>query len=113
MVAILTTSLLAFGYLSLFPPLPRPPQLGKGLPSNFAIADDEFKRRVKTRFALPQEERELIAELEKQGFQLDLVNRQAIFEKAKFPCTLVWRVYWSADDGAVTDINAKYGGVCL
>lgn len=101
------------GYLLLFPPLPRPPEIARGLPSSFAEADEEFARRVSASFPVPLAVEELIAGLSEQGFTVNEEAEQAIFEKSKFPCTLKWRIYWAAEDGSVSKLNSKYGGACL
>lgn len=101
------------GYLLLLPPLPIPPEIGRGLPGNFAEADDEFERRVSAEFTLPMAETELMARLSKQGFTIHSDNHYAAFEKVRFPCTLVWRVHWETVDGRMGNLTSKYGGVCL
>ncbi|SFP20313.1 hypothetical protein SAMN04488056_1301 [Cohaesibacter marisflavi] len=101
------------GYLFLFPPLPRPPQIARGLPSDFAAADEEFRERVFAAYPLPLAVEELTAGLSEQGFSVDTENNFAIFEKSKFPCLLSWRIYWQAEGGSVSGLNSKYGGACL
>lgn len=101
------------GYLLLFPPLPFPPEIGRGLPSAFSDADKEFARRVAIQFPMPITEAELAARLEDQEFTVDLKNGNAHFEKTRFPCTLIWRVYWKTLNGSASDLGSKYGGSCL
>ena len=101
------------GYLLLFPPLPRPPEIARGLSSSFAEADEEFARRISAAFPAPLMVEELIASLSEQGFTVIEEAQYAIFEKSKFPCTLSWRIHWAAEDGSVSRLNSKYGGTCL
>lgn len=101
------------GYWLLFPPLPRPPEIARGLPSNFAEADEEFGRRVNAAFPLPLTVDELTARLGEQGFTINTENSLAVFEKQGFPCTLIWRIHWEADNESVTALSSIYGGVCL
>ena len=105
--------ILAGGYLLLFPPLPIPPQIASGLPSNFAEADEEFGRRVFAAFPLPLAVDHLTARLSEQGFSVNTEANYAIFEKSKFPCTLIWRIHWESEDDSVSEITSKYGGACL
>ncbi|QHQ35303.1 hypothetical protein [Algicella marina] len=111
-MGFLTIGVLA-GYLFLFPPIPFPPEIGRGLPIGFAQADSEFKQRVASHFALPISETELTSRLQDQGFTIERENRFAVFEKARFPCTLFWRVHWESEKGTVASIYARYGGSCL
>ncbi|MEL6378035.1 MAG: hypothetical protein AAFQ04_12745 [Pseudomonadota bacterium] len=110
-------ALLAFiavgGYWLLFPPLPMPPEIARGLPTNFAEADEEFGRRVNAAFSLPLTVDELITRLGEQGFTINIENSLAVFEKQRFPCRLIWRIHWDEDDESVTALSPIYGGVCL
>ncbi|MEP3946913.1 hypothetical protein [Ascidiaceihabitans sp.] len=101
------------GYFLLFAPLPRPPEIARGLPNNFAEADEEFARRVSAAFPAPLTVEALIARLSEQGFTVNEEAEIAIFEKSKFPCTLQWRIHWAAEDGSVSNLTSKYGGACL
>ncbi|NVO25545.1 hypothetical protein [Donghicola mangrovi] len=101
------------GYLFLFPPLPRPPELGRGLPNNFAAADEEFGRRVLAAFPAPLTVEALISRLREQGFTVNEEAKYAIFEKNQFPCTLMWRIDWTAEGDSVENLTSKYGGACL
>lgn len=62
-VLVLLVVLFIGGYLLLFPPLPIPPEIGAGLPSNFAEADKEFGQRVSAAFPLSIMENEFTARL--------------------------------------------------
>jgi hypothetical protein len=101
------------GYFLLFPPLPIPPEIARGLPSNFVEADREFSRRVSTTFRLPLRVNELTARLGEQGFVVNVETGNALFEKSKFPCTLVWMIHWEAVDDTVSGLASQYGGRCL
>ena len=107
-------ALIAVGsYCLLFPPLPRPPEIGRNLPSSFAEADEEFGRRVKATFLLPLTVENLTARLSEQGFSVNAKNSVAVFKKQKFPCTLIWRIHWETEHDSVSVLSSKYGGVCL
>uniref|UniRef100_UPI000A8F8CFF hypothetical protein n=1 Tax=Roseovarius sp. BRH_c41 TaxID=1629709 RepID=UPI000A8F8CFF len=69
------------GYLLLFPPFPRPPEIARGLPSDFAEADAEFARRVLAAFQSPLTVEELVVRLSDQGFTIHEEAEYAIFEK--------------------------------
>ena len=110
---VLLALLLSGGYLFLFLLLPMPPQIARGLPSNFAAADEEFRERVIAAFPLPLAVEELTARLSEQGFSVNIENSFAIFEKGKFPCTLIWRIDWQEEGGYASRLSSKYGGACL
>ena len=113
-IVLITFALVAIGgYLLLFPPLPLPPEIGRGLSRNFSDADQEFKRRVTSEFPLPMNVQDLVLQLARQGFTIDIKNQYAVFKKGSFPCTLTWRVYWEAENDTVNNLSSKYGGTCL
>lgn len=101
------------GYLTLFPPLPLLPEIARGLPDTFSDAEREFQRRVAVKFSGVSAQTELVASLEKEGFTVDPAGRQALFEKAGFPCNQSWRIFWEVDGGSVSDLKADYRGICL
>lgn len=101
------------GYFVLFPPLPRPPEIARGLPSNFAEADEKFARRILAALPPPLTLEELIARLGEQGFTVNEEAEYAVFEKSKFPCALRWPIHWEVKDGSVSNLNSKYRGACL
>lgn len=110
---VLLAVLAVGGYFLLFPPLPRPPEIARGLPGNFAEADKEFARRVSAIFPTPVAVDELIYRLGEQGFTVNEEAEYEVFEQSRFPCTLKWRIHWTTEDGSVNDLTSKYGGACL
>lgn len=93
------------------PPFPRVPEIGRDLPSNFERAEQVFSQRVSEAFPPGTPEAVVASTLEEQGFEID--GDVARFNKSRFPCALEWRVFWSVEDGVITDISALYGAVCL
>jgi hypothetical protein len=98
-------------YVSLYPPLPLAPKIGRNLPSSFADADKEFSARIKNAFPSDITEARIREDLQQQGFII--TTNEAVFSKSQFPCLLTWRVTWQANEGIVKSINASYGGSCL
>ncbi|MEM6713109.1 MAG: hypothetical protein AAF590_12625 [Pseudomonadota bacterium] len=100
-------------YLYLYPPLPRPPEIGRSLPANLSEANAEFKRRVEAQFPLPMSDDALRAQLTEQGFHVSNGDTVAVFEKRHYPCRLRWSIFWEEEDGAVTAFDTMHGGICL
>lgn len=101
------------GYWLVFTPLPRLPELARGLPSNFADAEEEFGRRVNAAFPLPLTVNQLTALLSEQGFSIQTQNNLAVFEMPGFPCAFIWRVHWEAEDKLVSALTSMHSGNCL
>ncbi|MEJ6405163.1 hypothetical protein [Yoonia sp. 2307UL14-13] len=108
-VAVCLVVILVGAYLLLFPPFPRVPEFGRGLPSQTATA--AFQERLRVAFPLPMTRNEIASGLIAQGF--DVSKDVATFEKTRFPCTLIWRIWWETEGEAVTDISAMHGSRCL
>ncbi|WP_346898691.1 hypothetical protein [uncultured Roseibium sp.] len=102
-----------FGYFLLFPPVPPPPEIGRGLDGNVVVAAAEFKRRVAEQYPLPISEGELATLLGQQGFEVAGDRKDASFTSWNYVCKEIWTVSWSADAGEVTGVEGFYGRWCL
>ncbi|MEP3278592.1 MAG: hypothetical protein ABJN26_18660 [Stappiaceae bacterium] len=112
-ILIVPLGLAAVVYNAMYQPLVQVPKIGRGLPSNFEAADQEFQRRVLDRFPLPMATTELVAKLRRQGIEIDHGSRLARFSRSGFPCNLNWRVSWVDEDGQVVAIAGEFGAVCV
>lgn len=99
------------GYFLLFPPFPRIPELGRGLPSQ--TASETFEERVRAALPLPAKRDDVVSRLAAEGFDVDAEGEAAQFEKTRFPCTLIWQIWWETDGDFVTEISAMHGSRCL
>ncbi|WP_417679745.1 hypothetical protein [Roseibium sp.] len=102
-----------FGYFLLFPPVPPPPGIGRGLVGTSAAANTEFQRRVAEQYPLPIREVELAKLLEQQGFEVSDDRKIASFEVRNFVCNQFWDISWTVDAGEVTKIEGVYIRHCL
>ncbi|WP_448187231.1 hypothetical protein [Azospirillum sp. sgz301742] len=96
---------------------PRPP-LADNLPTNVAMAKQEFARRVEYRFPIGSNENELIKELSKQGFHPSWRRKDddnmATVERGGLPCNESWMVTWRSDQaGKIVKINGNFRLTCL
>jgi len=89
------------------------PDLGRDLPPNFSDGERVFDQRVKARFPIGMSESELIAELQREGFDLrpsvDDVQ-DASFVRSQLIFQTIWSVRWRATAGAVSEVWGVYGG---
>jgi hypothetical protein len=92
------------------------PPIARGLPSNIAAADIEFKKRLKSQFSVEMAEFDLVRDLQAQGFRPPVSYRDskyATFSTTSIPCELTWSVSWRADpEGKITDIDGSYSATC-
>lgn len=102
-----------FVFFMFYPPLPRPPEIGRHLPSNFSEGENVFLERVKSHFPAQSNEDDMVYELKNQGFTVNIDTKEAYFSKSSFPCKLQWRINWLAESGLITSVGASYGGICL
>lgn len=88
------------------------PEIGRGLPSRYAEAEPLFDQRVKDRFPPGTDEKRLVGELKKQGFEVLPTHgdvNDATFKRGWIVQTL-WSVRWRAKDNRVTEIWGVHGG---
>lgn len=91
--------------------LSRTPELASGLPRKYSEGEAIFDARVKQRFPPGTAEHILMAELARQGFELDKsagAYRSATFSRG-FILRTIWSVRWKSSGGQVEDIFAIYG----
>ena len=100
-------------YLTLSPPFPFVPEIGRNLPSNFEEAEKVFIERVRSTFPIQTKETYIIHNLEEQGFQVNLKTKVAYFSKSTVACLLEWRINWSSKKDSITKIDARFRGSCL
>lgn len=88
--------------------------------TNFAAGERELNERVRTRFPPGSSEAAMIAELHRQGFRTDPIERDerglwhsATFERHDLVCIIIWSVRWRSQGQRITEIWAVYGGQCL
>jgi len=109
-------SLLA-ALLSLLRLRPLAPDIGKGLPPDYAEGTKAFDARVKARFPPGTSEEALRAELKRQGFERlpDHPDpdglRCATFCRNELIFKTLWSVRWRANGGRVGEIFGVYGCV--
>lgn len=89
------------------------PEVGRDLPSEIAVAKEEFRSRVATKYVAPMPVSELVSQLRSEGFTIREKYNFAEFKKSSFPCTREMRIHWEADDGIATRITGRYGVTCL
>jgi len=91
----------------------QPPDIGRGVSSNYA-----FNERVRQRFPVGSDERMLVAELLREQFRIEPApskrdNFVAHLEAEGLPCKRTWTLLWSTDQRKISDIEARYGEICL
>ena len=96
----------------------RTPLLARDLPSNFKLGENEFQKRVDDTFPVGTDNAVVVDYLSNQGFSTRASNAEseqiASFRISRFPCNLIWRIYWTVDEkDKLSTIRAQYGGVCL
>jgi hypothetical protein len=90
-----------------------PPDLARGASSNYA-----FKAAVQRRFPVGSDESVLIAELRRERLSIEPETSKrdhfiAGFEAPGVPCKGTWTILWSTDQRKISDIEARYGEICL
>jgi|GEM_PF-1914895 len=101
-------------YFGLYPQAEIPiPEVGRDLPSNVSVADEEFRSRVATRYVAPMPASKLVEQLRSEGFTVDEKSGRATFTEKSLVCLTIWSVHWEAEDGIVTRITGLYGLSCL
>jgi hypothetical protein len=96
------------------------PLIGRGLPKTFGPTPD-FDRRIKQRFFIGSDERNLLAELRTERFTIrethDPSSRyrfSAVYESHELVCRESWTIQWTAGQGRIVDIEGRYSGqLCL
>lgn len=84
--------------------------------SKFASGKQVFRARIDNSYPTGSSEAKLVSDLESQGFEITTYpNGRSKAELSRFiGCgSKVWSVYWSAEEGKVTDITSMYGTVCI
>lgn len=94
-------------------PYPRPPVIGRDLPSNYAEGEKVFNDRVKAKFPIGMSEAELLKELRRQGFSVWSDPDKADFKMATVTRGLIfrnlWSVRWRTKANQIEDIWGVYG----
>ncbi len=96
----------------------RLPPLAAGLPWDYSDAERRFRQRVQQTFPVGSSERDLIRELERQGFHpgwshAKLPASASLYRNA-FPCRKGWEILWRVDEGGVIhEIQGFYRLACL
>ena len=94
-------------------PYPRPPALGRDLPSNYAEGERVFDERVKARFPIGMSEAELIKDLASQGFSVWSDPDKADLKTATVTRGLIfrnlWSVRWRVKSEQIEDVWGVYG----
>jgi hypothetical protein len=95
-----------------------PPVIGSHLPGTFVVASDAFDQRIKARFPVGSGESALRTELEREGFVTTRdkdspFDFSARFHANELVCAADWVVRWSAVEGKIASIEARYKEVCL
>jgi hypothetical protein len=91
----------------------QPPDIGRGASSNYA-----FNERVQQRFPVGSDESVLVAALRREQFRIEPAPSKpgrfvARFEAEGLPCKRTWTLLWSTDQRKISDIEARYGEICL
>lgn len=88
--------------------------------ANFAIGERELNERVRARFPVGSSEAAMAAELHRQGFSTDPIERDergiwhsATVERHELVCIIIWSVRWRSQGQRITEIWAVYGSQCL
>jgi len=96
------------------------PPIGRGLPITFGFTP-AFEQRVRERFPVGSDERQLITELNNENFTLGRVSdpssryrNSAQYEtSAGLFCKDEWQIYWSAPQGLILEIGGVNREICL
>ncbi|HEV2676289.1 MAG TPA: hypothetical protein VGV37_17320 [Aliidongia sp.] len=93
------------------------PPLADGLSTVAATARQQFADRVRERFAAGSDERVLMLELWKEGFEHpgegDGRRHWASLERRSLACTRAWTVTWTTDEGGhLATIDGTYIPSC-
>lgn len=96
------------------------PPIGQGIPKTFAPNSPEFDKRVKDRFPVGSDERNLIAELESEKFTIEtnsdesnLYRHSAKFNSHDVACGESWVIEWNANGGKISDVGGRYRQSCF
>ena len=85
--------------------------------NTISISEIEFNDLVKEKFPIGLSEKELIQELNKQGFRPGWTyenKHHAFFKTFNIPCRFYWRIIWEVDkDGKINKINGYHTDACL
>lgn len=88
------------------------PEIGRGLPSDYAEAEPLFNQRVKDRFPPGTDEKRLMDDLQEQGFEV--LPRPGGISDATFKSgwivQTIWSVRWRAKDNRVIETWGVHGG---
>ena len=88
------------------------PEIGRGLPSEYAAATEAFDRRIKQRFPPGTNEKSLVRALEVQGFTVIKHGgwSEANFSKNYLLFETIWSVRWKESDSSVREIEGLLYG---
>ncbi len=94
------------------------PSMARNLPSNYLVAQTEFKERVNDAFPIGINNTVIVESLSKQGFSLDTSNvtseKVASFSISGFICRDDWIIHWTVDENdTLSTIRAQYYLTCL
>ena len=96
------------------PPWIKVPEIGRNLPANFSAAKIIFQKRVESLFPIGSREKDIIEELEKQGFKVNLQTKSALYKKPCLVCEKIWKIYWETDRNKnILSISAIPNAICL
>ena len=98
-----TPWLLNVGFIQRHSPLTR------DLPSEFRAASATFDARVQARFPPGTPERQLVAELSRQGFHESHAEHEMVRRQVSLVCNVAARVSWRADEaGKIRQARGVY-----
>lgn len=94
-------------------PYPRAPEIGRNLPSDFRLAEDEFDRRVKSQFPSGTREARLIGRLREQGFKIDDTKGDCMSATVMRGLIIktLWSIRWRSRDEQIEEIWGVYGAI--
>lgn len=94
---------------------PLPPIVDK-LPADVRVAQKVFDQRVKAAYPVGSAEKIVIAELQKNGFEISPPGphgyRSADIQRGNAICTTIWSVRWKAEANSITEAFGVFGHRC-
>jgi hypothetical protein len=95
------------------------PPIAQGGPKNVELVTPYFDSRIKQRFPVGSDEKELRAELHRERFRISATNDPQVgyqyiaIYRENGVCKVSWAVRWNADQGTITSTTAAYTQTCL
>jgi hypothetical protein len=90
-----------------------PPQMAQGMWGVTGAVSQPWTQRLRQSFPIGDSERHLLAELRRQGFEVDRENNYAGYGWAAYPCVYTLTVRWRTDgSGRVRDVQGGLQDAC-